>query len=268
MARIAVVTDEISGDPLTAAELGLEWGVNLFELRSVSSGRLPDISDADRRKLESLSRRGDVELTVMSPGFFKAPLGSDIARRQMEEGLPRAVELAHRLGIGAIDFFAYRKESGTPRAEAHRRAAENLRRCAETLADAGIQMLLENEHICWADTGTNAKAIADAAAHPNLRLNWDPCNAVWAGGSPFPDEYALVKEQIGHLHIKDSARGRSGRFEGVPIGEGEVGWREILRALVRSGWDGLYTVETHFSPKVSATRRCVENLRRLLVEAV
>lgn len=268
MARIAIVTDEISGDPITAVELGLEWGVRRFELRSVSSGRLPFVSDADLRKLDSLARRGDIELTVMSPGFFKAPLDSDVTRRQLEEGLPRAIELAHRLGVPKIDFFAGRKESGIPRADARRKAADLLRRCAEALADADLGMLLENEHICWADTGTNAKAILDLTDHPNMALNWDPCNVVWAGGSPFPREYALVKPHIGHLHIKDTARGRSGRFHGAHIGEGEVGWGAILRAFVQSGWDRLYTVETHFEPKVAASRRCVHNLRRLLIEAL
>lgn len=262
---LSVVTDEISLDPLTAVELGFEWGLTHFELRSVASGRLPDISEADRRRLRELARRRDVVLTAISPGFFKEPLDSPTTERQLREGLPKALELATELGIQKMILFGGRKDN-TPRQEATRRVADVLAACAERCAQANVLLLLENEPICWADTGLHALEVLERAAHPNLRLNWDPCNCVWAGGSPFPSEYERIRGFIAHLHIKDTSFGPHGEFVGVAIGEGDVGWKTILRALRKDGYEGPYTVETHYGPKVAASRRCVENLKCLLLE--
>ena len=41
---ISIITDELSGDPETAFELGLEWGVSRFELRGVHDERVPRLS--------------------------------------------------------------------------------------------------------------------------------------------------------------------------------------------------------------------------------
>lgn len=264
---IAIVTDEISLDPATAIELGQEWGIRHFELRSVASGRLPYVSDGDRRRLIGLSKQEGVTFTVLSPGFFKSPLDSDETARQFDDGVPRAVELAHDLGISKMIFFGGLKDA-TPRADAFPRAAELLAKCADKLQEAGILLLLENEHVCWADTGSHAVEVLKLAGHPNIRLNWDPCNCFWVGTTPYPDEYAIVKSHIGHLHLKDTARDANGNFRGVPIGEGDVGWREQLTALLRDGWRGPFTVETHYAPKVRGSRDCVRNLRRLLLELV
>lgn len=262
---LAVVTDEISSDPITAVELGMEWGIAHFELRSVASGRLPEISSADRGRLRSLAARSDVTLTAMSPGFFKAPLDSPETDRQSRDGLPKALDLAAELSISKMIFFAARKDD-MPRSEAVPRVADLLAQCADACQEAGVLLLLENEHICWADNGMNALDILQQTQHPNIALNWDPCNSVWSGGTPFPDEYERIKAHVRHLHVKDTARDGRGEFHGMPIGEGEVPWREQLRALRRDGYEGPYTVETHYTPKVSGSRRCAENLRRMLFE--
>lgn len=262
---LSIVTDEISLDPITAVELGLEWGLTHFELRSVASGRLPEISEADRRRLRGLARRRDIVLTAISPGFFKDPLDSPITERQFREGLPKALELAVELNIQKMILFGGRKDN-TPRREMTPRMADLLAACAEMCAQAKVLLLLENEHICWADTGLHALEMLERAAHPNLRLNWDPCNCMWAGGSPFPSEYERVRGFVAHLHVKDTSLNSHGEFVGAAIGEGDVGWEAILRALRKDGYEGPYTVETHYGPKVAASRRCVENLKRLLLE--
>ena len=264
---LSIVTDEISSDPLTAVELATEWDIRHFELRNVGSGRLPDISDADGRRLRSLASRGDIALTAISPGFFKDRLDSDTTRRQLSDALPRAIELACELGAPKMVFFSGRKESDMPRSEGVRRVADLLAECAAKLAEVDIELLVENEHICWGDTGANTVEILDAAGNSNMSLNWDPCNGLWAGGDPFPDEYERVKDRIGNLHVKDTLRDRFGEFRGVPIGEGEVPWREILPAMIRDGWRGPFCVETHYQPKVRGSRVCAENLKRLLIEA-
>ena len=72
--RIALVTDELSGDPGTAFELGLEWGIREFELRGVHDRRVPRIEPHLRRRLVRAVRESGVSITALSPGLFKIPL--------------------------------------------------------------------------------------------------------------------------------------------------------------------------------------------------
>ena len=54
----------------------------------------------------------------------------------------------------------------------------------------------------------------------------------------------------------------------VPIGEGDIDWRGQLTALRRDGYDGFYTIETHFRPKVAGSKACHEALARMLIEVM
>src|SRR5690606_40865122 len=70
---ISIVTDELSGDPATAFELGLDWGVRHFELRGAYGERAPRLSAHARHLLLRAVRDFGVEITALSPGLFKFP---------------------------------------------------------------------------------------------------------------------------------------------------------------------------------------------------
>ena len=70
---ISIVTDELSGDPETAIELGMEWGVSLFELRGVHDQRVPRVEGHVRRRLVRALKEFGAGVTAISPGLFKIP---------------------------------------------------------------------------------------------------------------------------------------------------------------------------------------------------
>ena len=49
--KISLVTDEINQDFRTAIELGCEWGIRNFELRSAFFKRVPDISREEVQRI-------------------------------------------------------------------------------------------------------------------------------------------------------------------------------------------------------------------------
>lgn len=72
--RICVFTDEISADPETAIELGVQWGVQDFELRGYYFDRVPRITDHQKSRLIEVINQYDVRIVAVSPGLFKFPL--------------------------------------------------------------------------------------------------------------------------------------------------------------------------------------------------
>src|SRR5690242_17384610 len=124
----AIVTDELSGDPETAFELGLEWGVSHFELRGVFDARVPRLLPHLRRRLVRAVRDFGVTVTALSPGLFKCPFPDDEPARSnlgwmdrerfeawdqvratvddhLTKLLPESIELALELGARALIAF-------------------------------------------------------------------------------------------------------------------------------------------------------------------
>lgn len=265
--RLAIVTDEISQDPLTAIELGREWGVEWFELRMLLGKRFPDVDDGLLHRLRALLGDLGGRISATSPGFFKTPVTDAGVRDILKGDFPRALELTRQLGADRMIVFAFLRPEGDRReAEPPAAVGDLVAEMAGQAASVGVLCLLENEAICYGDTGLRAEALIRAVGHANLRLNWDPGNSVHAGSRrPYPDEYVQVKDLVAHVHVKDMAFSGE-KLVTVAPGDGIIEWRGQLAALDAYGYDGFVTVETHFGPKVAASRRSVAWVKARLAE--
>jgi sugar phosphate isomerase/epimerase len=270
--KLAIVSDEISRDFDTAVEIGTGWGIRAYEVRNLGSGRVPAVQEWEVQRVVSLKQQLGLTITAVSPGLFKVPADAPDMERRLAEDLPRACDLARRLDASALVDFGFRKPgvSGgrlgdVPGKQYPRQVVDLLRRVAETTERHGCRFLLENEHICWADTGEATAMIARDVAHPNLRVNWDPTNASHFDEVVFPDGFNMVKDLVGHVHVKDFTH-KDGAHVVVPPGEGRVNWPDQVRSLIALGYQGWLVVETHMWPRVENSRRCVAAVRQMLCD--
>jgi sugar phosphate isomerase/epimerase len=58
-----------------------------------------------------------------------------------------------------------------------------------------------------------------------------------------------VKDVLAHVHLKDAYIRQDGTPRCVPLGSGNVPFIPQLRALSADGYDGLFTIETHYKPE-------------------
>src|SRR6185369_4071173 len=75
---------------------------------------------------------------------------------------------------------------------AFERIVQSLRGLAEQAANHGITIGLENEHACNIATGSETARVLAALDHPNLKVVWDPANAVVSGEKAFPEGYGKL----------------------------------------------------------------------------
>lgn len=282
--KISIVTDEISADPETAIELGVEWGVHDFELRGFFGGRVPRLSRYEKQHLHDVLGEHEARIVAISPGLFKMPCplprpprlplawmeqsahdawedSRQAVEHHLNEVLPASMDFAHEFGAGLVVIFGFDRggaSAGSPPDE----VIDYLRRAAERAAGFGVQLALENEDGFWADTGARSARLLRAVNHPALGLNWDPGNAFFACDQPYPHGYEEVRGLIRHVHFKDARREQLG--EACYAVDGEIDWAGQLRALALDGYDGWISIETHMRPKVSAARTSLERLRSLL----
>lgn len=285
--EISIVTDELSGDPETAFELGLEWGVSGFELRGVYDARVPRLSPHARQRLLRAVKSFGVTVTAISPGLFKIPFPDEQPARSnlgwMDAGffrawsdaralladhmhnlLPESLDFAQEAGARYLIVFSFHR-GGAPSGPAPQGVIDMLAEAAERAAGSGIEILVENEEGHWANTGAHSAALIERVGHPALALNWDPANALIDGDTPFPHGYAAVRPHVRNVHFKDARLYPDGRWE--LLAQGDVDWEGQIAALANDGYQGAVAIEPHLSPSVSSTRKSLERLRALASRA-
>jgi sugar phosphate isomerase/epimerase len=281
--EISLITDEISADPETAIELGVEWGVKNFELRGYYAERVPRLTSYQKDKLQEVLERYQARIVALSPGLFKFPLPTqkwecfpvatieadihpkwktayDLAQVHLNEILPESIAYARELGTTLLLAFSFQR-GGQSTEHVPDVVLESLRKAAEMTAAAGMKLAIEVEAGFWADTGSRCADMLKAINHPALGVNWDPANAFEAGDDPYPDGYLHIRNYLAHVHFKDIRRLPDGRHEYV-VG-GDVDWAGQIQALARDGYPGFISIETHMQPKVSSNQRALQELRKL-----
>jgi sugar phosphate isomerase/epimerase len=92
-------------------------------------------------------------------------------------------------------------------------------------------------HCCW-------KMSLPATRRPV----WNPRGRSRLCEVAFPDGYAPIpKERIGHMHLKDVKRGANGNYEWEAMGRGIIDYLDQFRALVKDGYSGTMSLETHWT---------------------
>ncbi len=282
--KICVVTDEISADPESAIELGVEWGVRDFELRGIFYDRVPLFTTYQQKRLKETLERYGARIVAISPGIFKIPLSprntrefpvaaidralyenwSDSWRKlnyHLNELLPLSLEYADGLGVKLVVIFGFDRV-GSPPGPPPDEALEYLFKAAEQAQASGVQLALENEAGFLADTGERTAAIIRAVNHPALGINWDPGNAFFEGDEPFPNGYACVRDLVRHVHFKDAKRDTNGNV--MVTADGRINWSGQIKAFADDGYDGYISIETHLRPKIAAARAALARVSNLI----
>ena len=262
--ELGIVSDEISLDFREALNLGLEWGITLYELRCLKTGRLPAVDPAELQDVENLVKERGVTITALSPGIFKHPVSqTKELEHELAETLPRSFDLAHRLGASLLLVFGFKQDPGGREGQVGR-AVEIMSRAAEQAADAGIRIAIENEPGFVCDSGTNTASFIEQVGSPLVGANWDPCNGYGTPERPYPEGYEALKKHIFNVHVKDTKAGSL--IQCVPVGDGNIDWKGQMGALLRDGIVGHVSIETHCLPLIENSRRNVEILRQYLGE--
>lgn len=283
--EIGAVTDEFSPDSLDRA-LGAmaDLGMTFAELRVVNGKNIIDHTDTEtddvRAKVEA---RGMRVLSIASPVLKCAlpdapPIAAHIQQDMFSSSFGfeeqprlarRAFEIAERTGARIVRVFSYWRTID-PEA-CFDRVASALRDLADQAGARGLIVGIENEHACNIATGEETARLLAAVDHPALQVIWDPANAFVAGEIPYPQGYSrLPVSRIVHVHAKDCSVTNHVPTFG-PLGNMAIDWRGQLGALLRDGYRGTISLETHWKgpggDKFQGSIICGKNLKDLVHHA-
>jgi L-ribulose-5-phosphate 3-epimerase len=211
---------------------------------------------------------------MLSTSFFKVPLPPDgsAALEQQWKLLDDSFDRAAILGTKIIRTFAFTyKSSETPDPGVYPRIYELVRESARRAAKRGLRLAVENVGGSYVWTGADSARLLAAVKEEGLGLNWDPNNAAEKGEQPFPDGFKLLDPaRIIHVHLRDFRHTKDGKVEWCAVGDGEMDNLGQIRALLKTGYKGGWTLETHWRPpqgKAYATRTSLTALLKVVDQA-
>lgn len=262
--EIGIVSDEVSAIFREAVGHAKSWGVSLFELRCLRTGRVPNVTQSELREVQDIVESENLKITALSPGIFKHFISQeDETEHELDTVLPATITLAKELGTPLIIVFGFIREPNEP-AGNFGKAVEYMSKAVHIAEQHDVRIAIENEPGFWCDTGSATARFVKRVGSKALGVNWDPANAVGTGERPFPEGYRAVKDFVFNIHVKDTRE--NALVKCVPVGEGVVNWREQLRALSEDTALRHVTIETHCTPLVEKSRQNVETVRNYLRE--
>lgn len=278
---IAAITDEFSPTDFTIAVNAMaSIGMTGAELRVVNGKNIMDLTDDEVKQATELCQSKGISIIGIASPILKCvlPGGPDVDTRFQQDIfnsrhtfddqprlLDRAFQLCEMTGANFIRVFSYWRT--VEPAACFDAVVSALGELADKAAKQNVIIGIENEHACHIGTAEESKAVLDKVQHPNLKLVWDPANALVAGEVPFPHGYNLVpKDRIAHVHVKDCHMEGHTAVWG-PVGTRHVDWKGQVAALVADGYSGYLSLETHWpgphGDKMLGSTICGWNMRGL-----
>ncbi|AHG93176.1 Xylose isomerase domain-containing protein TIM barrel (plasmid) [Gemmatirosa kalamazoonensis] len=245
-----------------------ELGYRAVALTPDANHLPPDrTSAADLRAVRSLLERLDLAVVVetgaryvLDPRRKHRPTllerdPADRARRL--DFLVRCAEIASELGGDCVSFWSGIPAPGVSRDEAWSWLVDGVAEVCRRVEPLGVRPAFEPEPGMLAESLADWAALRDAVSSPALGLVLDvghvPCTESITAGDAIRRHGAELRT----LHLDDS---RGGVHEHLQIGEGELDWPDIARALREVGFTGVaaFELSRHSHAAPDAARVAIE----------
>jgi sugar phosphate isomerase/epimerase len=247
-----------------ALELGARSGYAGVELRLIDGALVdPRMSPGGRRRVAAACARAGLEIAAVDTSVRVAAPGDPAA---IGDGIAAFLETAEALGAPVIRVFGGELPAGPDaRRERLAAAAAVLEQASGLAARHGVRIGVET-HDGFLAAATVAELLA-LVPSPWIGAVWDshhPCRA----GESAAQVHAAIGSRLFLAQVKDAARTGPGPDDWrlVPLGEGEVPVREMLRLLRDGGYDGWVSVEweKHWHPELAGPGEALpQHLRQL-----
>ena len=256
---LGIISDEIGQDFEHALDVIKELGAEYVEIRSLWEKSVVDLSQEEIDKAKRLVDASGLKVAAIGSSLFKCPLreGSEATGGGYFTGgkgyvehiatIDHCFELARIFGTQMVRTFAFWRE-GDLTDSVLDEIAERLLVPVQKAEQAGMALVLENEHQTFIGSGEESRRLLDRIPSKSFGLIWDPGNAYHTGEVPYPDGYERVKERTVHVHIKDADRDEAGEYHWMPVGKGEMDITGQLQALIDDRYTGIVSLETHYVP--------------------
>lgn len=194
------------------------------------------------RQLGRLAREAGVPIHSIVYGGWGAPF-SDPDPKIIEKGLAgmeTALRSAKALGAETVLLVPAIVNETVGYGDAYKRSQEHIRKLLPLAEQLGIIIAVENVWNKFLLSPLEFARYVDEFESPWLRAYFDVGNVIIYGYSQ--DWIRTLGKRIVKIHLKDFKRERDG-YKWVNLGEGDIDWPEVRKALAEVGYSGTVTAE-------------------------
>lgn len=217
-------------------ELAKRAGFDYMEISIDETDRkMSRIFDASlRREIAEAKRDAAFPIKTMClSGHRKYPLGShdpDVRKKSLEI-MQAALDFSADLGIRIIQLAGYDVYYEEGDADTRAWFAENLRRCTDMAARAGVYMGFETMETDFMNSATKAKKYVDMMASPYMKIYPDMGN-IRNATDDYLGDLRNVRGDIIAAHLKETV---AGVFRDMEFGQGRVDFKGCIDELLSQG---------------------------------
>jgi hexulose-6-phosphate isomerase len=212
-----------------------------------------EITRDNARRFAAAAHQAGIQIATIwvSEPLSTNPLNSDdpAARARGVEAIRTAIGIAKDMNCGALLLYPGRLGNGAKFTYGYEvtweRFSTELRKL---LPDAEREKVLLNIENVWNKfllSPLEMRSFIDQFHSPWLQTHFDTGNVMQYG---YPEDWIqTLGSRIKRVHFKDyklSARAEQGRF--VDLLKGDVNWKSVVAALVRTGYQGFISPEISY----------------------
>ena len=191
-------------------------------------------------------------------------LDDDLYQREIGR-LERALGVARSLDCPRVRVYAGKLLGDEPADDVPRlrqRLVDALRRLGPMAEDHGAVLCVENHFGTMTVSAADTVSLVTEVDSPGVGILYDQANLTFTHHEDYREAIRLQGPWIGHVHVKDlewihpdrilktTAVASIDKDERVHasrmIGDGVLDWREIVAAIVSTGYDGSYSLEYEY----------------------
>ncbi len=249
--RKAIITDEATQDFEEACALAAKFNYEAVEIRSVWEKKPHELTSNDIAQINNIAKKHSLKICAISSAVFKCSMNEPSEIEEQLRILEKCVTLAVKTNAHFVRIFTFWKNNGIEKDLDIIKGY--IARAAEIAKKQGVTLVVEADPSVSVCDAEEMKVLFDAIDFDNVKVLWDGGNQIYNENYkiPYPDGYEMIKDKIAHIHLKDAVRKEDGNTVGVVIGEGMLDVKGILKALLKTGYEGFVVQEPHFRIKSS-----------------
>lgn len=244
--KLSFITDEATQDFEEAVRFARYYRLEGVELRSVQDTPIDALEPDILQDYHRILKENALEVPNLAGSFFKCDFNDRQAVEENLEKLRRLCDAADILECSYIRGFAFfAPQAGClspgqllPFFEAPGELLHSRRKVLLLEADPSVNT---TNHRALADLLKKLEKSSFGAIFDPGNDLYDPCRE-----KPYPDGYEAIRDYIRHIHIKDAVYDGRDMPQCVCVGEGLVDYPRLLRRLLKDGYHGWLSLETHY----------------------
>ncbi len=257
--KIGVITDCLKVGHFKGIEMASNLGVNGVQIYATTGEFSPSLTEEEKQKYKDLLKAKGLEVSALcgDMGGYGFEVEKDNADRI--EQTKKIIDLAVEFGTSVVTTHigVIPDDKTNPRYSVMLSA---LTACGLYAKEKGVTLAIETGP---EKAPTLLQFLKDTKG--GVGVNLDPANFTMVTGQDAVEAVYILKDYIVHTHAKDGvmldenqdptevyhafavggvdALNACSGFKELPLGEGDVDWKNYIKALKEIGYDGYLTIE-------------------------